>query len=74
MQKELTPNKGKKYGNCNVTHCQTPRLVLFFNTSTNAYYCYDCCTNIRNACEEIKDEIFPNFKVEMKEYISKLDD
>ena len=39
------PDKGKKGGRCNVTACQKPG-AMWFNKSTEAYYCEDCAREI----------------------------
>lgn len=38
--------KGKKGSSCNLTACQRPHSAVFYNKSTQKYYCYDCSRQI----------------------------
>ena len=38
--------KGQKGENCNLTACQQSKSAVFFNKSTQKYYCYDCAKEI----------------------------
>lgn len=57
--------KGYYNGLCNVTHCQTPHRVEWYNKYTNAFYCPDCAFDINSCNAHFKDcdngEPFINF-------------
>lgn len=42
-------DKGKKGGACNVTSCQLPNSALWYNHSTQAYYCETCAKAINDS-------------------------
>ena len=47
--------KGEKNGLCNVTACQSPTDVVFFNKGTSKYYCASCAQRINDANKEYPD-------------------
>ena len=41
----IKPDKGLKFGSCNITACQKPNAI-YFNKSTKKYYCKECAEGI----------------------------
>ena len=46
VPKPISPDKGKKGKNCNVTACQLKDSAFYYNRSTRAYYCQECAEEI----------------------------
>jgi hypothetical protein len=38
----ITKVKGEKNGLCNITACQSPHNVIWYNHGSDAYYCPTC--------------------------------
>lgn len=66
--------KGHYDGLCNVTHCQSPNNVHYYNRYTHAFYCPHCTGEINRCNAQFKDadegKPFINFKT--KEEAAKL--
>ena len=40
--------KGAYKGLCNITSCQSPSDVVYWNRSTQKFYCRSCCVKLNN--------------------------
>lgn len=67
--------KGAKGGNCNRTACQQPE-AHYFNTGTDAYYCWDCASDInefamRPHADGTQMNLFPTLEADRREQVRK---
>ena len=44
--KPITPGKGLRGENCNVTHCQKPNSAEYFHATMRAWYCKKCALRL----------------------------
>lgn len=49
--------KGELYGLCNITSCQSDKNVVWFNHSTEKYYCADCAKRLNEDPYNKKDAL-----------------
>lgn len=48
-QKLIASDKGKYLGSCNITACQRPNSAIWYNHSTQKYYCEPCAHMLNRA-------------------------
>ena len=53
MSEQQEKVKGKKYGLCNRTACQSPKDIVWYFSGTNAYYCPKCARLINDGCRTL---------------------
>ena len=66
--KAITPGKGFKGKNCNVTHCQKPESAKHFNRVTRAWYCFECASRIEASANLDGNSWFTDLKVAPRNY------
>lgn len=54
----ITPGKGLKGLNCNVTACQAPDSAHHYNTTMHAWYCRRCAEDIQYWAKKSGFELF----------------
>lgn len=66
--------KGHYDGLCNVTHCQSPNQVYYYNRIMHAFYCPHCTADINrsNAYHKDVDDGKPFINFKTKEEAAKL--
>ena len=47
--KLIASDKGKYLGSCNITACQRPNSAIWYNHSTQKYYCEPCALMLNRA-------------------------
>lgn len=55
-------DKGKENGSCNRQACQAPNAI-YFNQSTERYYCRDCARDINRANRAESIRLYGNDKL-----------
>lgn len=60
----ITPGKGWKGLNCNVTACQKPESAQYYNTVMRAWYCRECALKIEAAANRDGNSFYPELKKE----------
>lgn len=50
--------KGEKHGLCNITACQSPDEVIWYNHSTRSYYCTVCAKRLNEVNKDDAEEMF----------------